>query len=151
MVFIVPSITLADEILTAEESFTKGNDLYEAEQYDEAIPYLEHAVKAEPENAIYHHVLAKSYGREAEKVNWFSAMNYASKTRQHLETAVELETNNIQYLDDLMDYYREAPQFLGGNKKKAEALRLRIEQLTRMEKSDFNEAYDKQSLAVEYR
>ena len=107
----------------------KGFALYEAEHYEEAIEVLTGLVNLQPEHADYHHTLAKSYGRQAEQVNWFKAMNYAKKTREHLEIAVDLKPDNVQYLDDLMDYYREAPSFLGGDKKKAETIRLRIEKL----------------------
>ena len=37
----------------------------------------------------------------------------------HLEIAAELDSQNIDILEDLMDYYREAPGFLGGDTEKA--------------------------------
>ena len=113
----------------AESQFNQGYTHYEEEQYDKAIPELESAVKLEPHNAQYHHILAKSYGREAEKVNWLKAMDFAKKTLAHLQIAVELDENNLEYLDDLMDYYREAPGFLGGNTQKANEIEKQIEML----------------------
>ena len=70
-----------------------------------------------------------SYGREAELANWFKAMDYAKKTLAHLETAVKLDANNLEYLDDLMDYYRQAPRFLGGSKEKATEIENKIRSL----------------------
>lgn len=119
------SINAESEQALASEGFA----LYEAKKYEEAIRVLSQLITLKPEHAAYHHTLAKSYGRQAEQANWFTAMNYAKKTKEHLETAVKLEPNNVQFLDDLMNYYREAPAFLGGDKKKAEQIRERIENL----------------------
>lgn len=103
----------------SDSFFKSGLAHFEDEKYSEAIKKLEVAVEIEPQIAEYHHFLAKSYGREAERTNWFKAINYAKKTLVHLEIAAELDSQNIDILDDLMDYYREAPGFLGGNTEKA--------------------------------
>jgi tetratricopeptide (TPR) repeat protein len=114
----------------SENLFNSGLTHYENEKYGEAIKQLENAIKLEPEVAKYHHILAVSYGREAEKTNWFRAMNYAKKTLTHLELAAKLDKNNLEILDDLMDFYREAPGFLGGNTKKANEIEDLIEKLS---------------------
>ena len=116
----------------ALSSFKAVEEMYEAGNYDKVIALLEDDVRAEPENAAYHHLLAKGYGREAQRVNWIKAIDYARKTRTHLEIAVKLETTNLVYLDDLMDYYVEAPGFLGGNKRKAEEIAAKIQQLRQL-------------------
>lgn len=106
----------------AENLYRLGLSHFEAKKYDAAIEQLEKAVALAPENAIYHHTLAKSYGREAEQANWFRAMDLAKKTLAHLEIASKLDHDNVDILDDLMDYYREAPGFLGGDSKKADEI-----------------------------
>tara|TARA_R110000782_G_scaffold86887_3_gene168314 strand:+ start:6987 stop:7505 length:519 start_codon:yes stop_codon:yes gene_type:complete len=114
--------TLTANVIANSESesyFKSGLAHYEDEKYSEAIKKLELAVEIEPQVAEYHHILAKSYGREAERTNWFKAVNYAKKTLVHLEIAAELDSQNIDILDDLRDYYREAPGFLGGDAEKA--------------------------------
>lgn len=103
---------------------------YEKKHYEEAITDLKVAVEKEPEMAKYHHILAVSYGREAEQANWFKAMSYAKKTLLHLEKANELDPHNLEILDDLMDYYHEAPGFLGGDTKKGDEIQILIEKLT---------------------
>ena len=113
----------------AEILFNSGIANYDAEKYDEAIKQLEGAIKMDSKIAKYHHILAVSYGREAERVNWFKAMSYAKKTRKHLEIADKLDRNNLEILDDLMDFYREAPGFLGGDTKKANEIEGLIEKL----------------------
>ena len=116
--------------IEAENLYNSGLSHYENEKYAEAINQLEGAIKLEPEVAKYHHILAVSYGREAEQVNWITAMGFAKKTLTHLEIANKLDANNPEILDDLMDYYREAPGFLGGNDKKADEIEQIIEKLS---------------------
>ncbi len=106
--------------------------MYEAGDYQQVIALLKDAIAADPDNAEYHHVIAKSYGRAAQTVNWFKAMDFARKTRDHLQSAVKLDPNNVVYLDDLMDYYREAPAFLGGDKRKADEISSRIRQIQQL-------------------
>ena len=131
---ILLPLLLAHEALyanpEAEKSYKTGLSHYQQEKYDLAIPALEKAVKLEPDNAEYQHILAVSYGREAERVNWFSAIDLAKKTLAHLEIAANLDKENLEILDDLMDYYREAPGFLGGNNKKADEIEALIEKLS---------------------
>ena len=117
----------------SENLFISGLAHFEEEKYIEAINKLEVAVQIEPQVAEYHHVLAKSYGREAERANWFKAMNFAKKTLIHLEIAAELDSQNIDILDDLMDYYREAPGFLGGDTKKANEIQGLIDKISSSE------------------
>ncbi len=112
-------IGIANANPESDNLFTSGLANFEDEKYSEAIKKLEVAVEIDPQVAEYHHVLAKSYGHEAERTSWFRAINYAKKTLVHLKIAAELDSQNIDILDDLMDYYREAPGFLGGDKDKA--------------------------------
>lgn len=113
----------------AEGLYKTGLSYYESGHYETAIKELEKASRLEPNNAKYHHILAKSYGYEAENAGWFRAMKLAKKTLEHLEVAAKLDKNNVEILDDLMDYYREAPGFLGGDIKKANEIEARIEKL----------------------
>jgi tetratricopeptide (TPR) repeat protein len=119
-----------DTDVDPETLYLSGLASYEKKNYEEAITQLKLAVAEEPETAKYHHILAVSYGREAENVNWFKAMDYAKKTLLHLEKANELDPNNLEILDDLMDYYHEAPGFLGGDTKKGDEIETLIEKLT---------------------
>ncbi len=126
-VFMLSEVALASP--EAEKSYNSGLAYFENQQYGAAIEQLQTAIKLEPDNATYHHILAKSYGREAESANWFRAMDLAKKTLTHLELAAKLDSNNVNILDDLMDYYREAPQFLGGDMKKANEIEGLIENI----------------------
>jgi tetratricopeptide (TPR) repeat protein len=48
-------------------------------------------------------------------------MGLASKSRQYFERAVALDPGNIEALNDLLEFYLEAPGFLGGGMEKARA------------------------------
>ena len=118
-----------DTDVDPESLYISGLAHYENKQYEKAVTDLKVAVEKEPEIAKYHHILAVSYGREAENVNWFKAMDYAKKTLLHLEKANELDPHNLEILDDLMDYYHEAPGFLGGDTEKGDKIQALIEKL----------------------
>lgn len=125
---LVSGIAVANS--DAENLFNSGLAQYEAQKYAEAISTLEGAVLLEPDVSKYHHILAVSYGREAERVSWFKAIKFAKKTLTHLELAYKLDRNNLEILDDLMDFYREAPGFLGGDTKKANEIEGLINKLS---------------------
>ena len=80
----------------------------------------------EPSKSQYAHWLGRAFGRRAEMSNWFSAPGYASKARQYFEQAVALDPVNEEALNDLFDFYLQAPGFLGGGYDKAQAVARRI-------------------------
>ena len=59
----------------------------------------------------------------------FFAPSNASKARQYFERAVELNPANEEALNDLFDYYLQAPGFLGGGYDKAVEVARRIRQI----------------------
>ncbi|HEY4361978.1 MAG TPA: tetratricopeptide repeat protein [Bryobacteraceae bacterium] len=66
--------------------------------------------------------LGRAYGRRAETSNPLSAPGHATHSRKMLEKAVEMDPSNKEAVGDLMDYYLDAPGFLGGGLDKAEEL-----------------------------
>ena len=112
-----------------ETLYQQGRRYVVQGNYTEAITVMEKAIEMEPDNAHYHHLLGKSYGRLAQQSNWFSAIRLAKKTLHAFERAVELDPSNIEALSDLMEYYKQAPSFLGGHEKKAQQIEERILQL----------------------
>jgi len=113
-----------------ETSLEQGIAFFEKEDYYPAKDIFEKLVTFEPENSNFHHWLGKCYGRIAETASWLNAISMAKKTRNAFEKAVELDEQNINALEDLMQYYQEAPGFLGGSKKKANEIK---KQLNRIE------------------
>ena len=103
-----------------------GRDYYMLGDYKKATETLEKAVAADPASAEKSLWLARAYGRRAETSNPISAAGQASKACQFFERAVQLDPQNLDALNDLFDYYLEAPGFLGGGFDKAQNTAARI-------------------------
>jgi tetratricopeptide (TPR) repeat protein len=95
---------------------------YAARDFRRAAEILEKAARQAPDNAMVQLWLGRAYGRRAETSLPFNAPRYASRARQHFEKSVALDPANAEALSDLMEYYLQAPGFLGGGLDKAEAL-----------------------------
>ena len=111
--------TVSDSDSSGSVQFLRGKALFMLQDYKKATEALEKAVAAEPGNSLYYHWLGKTYGRRAEIASPFTAPGYATKTRANFEKAVELDNRNLEAINDLMEYYLEAPGFLGGGVDKA--------------------------------
>jgi tetratricopeptide (TPR) repeat protein len=98
-------------------------------EYKKASETFEKALAITPRSSQIYEWLGRSYGRRAETASIFSAPGLASKTRQMFEMAVQLDPKNQDALDDLFDYYLEAPGFLGGGIPKAEDVAKHIAKL----------------------
>jgi Flp pilus assembly protein TadD len=99
-----------------------GQDFFMLGEYKKASEALEKAVAMDPNNAKAAYWLGRAYGRRAETANPFSAAGLASKTGQMFQRAVRLDPSDKDALGDLLDFYLEAPGFLGGGIHKAEEL-----------------------------
>jgi Flp pilus assembly protein TadD len=99
-----------------------GQDLFMLGEYKKACEAFEKAAALDPNNAKLTHWLGRAYGRRAETSNPFAAPGLAAKTRQMFEKAVELDPTDKDALGDLLDFYLDAPGFLGGGVHKAEML-----------------------------
>jgi tetratricopeptide (TPR) repeat protein len=104
----------------------EGQNYFMLGDFKKATDAFEKALAAEPSDSEYAHWLGRGYGRRAETSNLLLAPRYASKARQYFEKAVALDPNNGEALNDLFDYYLEAPGFLGGGYDKAEQVAKRI-------------------------
>jgi Tetratricopeptide repeat. len=103
-----------------------GKSYFSKAEFKKAGEAFEKAIALEPRNSIYYHWLGRAYGRRAETSNPLTAPAYAVKARQNFETAVSLDAKNIEALNDLFEYYLEAPGFLGGGMEKAASLSNKI-------------------------
>jgi tetratricopeptide (TPR) repeat protein len=122
------SLSLVEEIASpsAATFSLAGRDYFMLGEYKKATEAFEKAVALEPAKSEYAHWLGRSFGRRAETSAPFLAPLYASKARSYFEKAVALDPGNEEALNDLFDYYLEAPGFLGGGYDKAEAIAKRI-------------------------
>ncbi|MDQ1472766.1 MAG: hypothetical protein QOJ99_4246 [Bryobacterales bacterium] len=87
-----------------------------------AVEALEKAVALDPKNSDTLTWLGRAEGRRAETAVALGAVSHANKARAALEKAVQLDPRNKEALDDLFDYYIQAPGFMGGGFDKAAAL-----------------------------
>ncbi len=113
----------------AESFYQQGYAAYEADDYEKAVALLEKATHLDQQQSEYYHYLGKSYGKLASQSNWFRAVDLSQKTREALERAVQLDANNERAVIDLIKFYRQAPAFLGGDDRKADALEKRLAEL----------------------
>lgn len=116
------SLALAREIGGARANFLVGKDYFMLGDYKKACDAFERALAGEPANSDFALWLGRGYGRRAETSSPFAAPHYASKARSFFERSVALDPNNEEALNDLFDYYLEAPGFLGGGYDKAERI-----------------------------
>ena len=116
--------------------FVRAQAHYDAKEYETALPLFQEAVKLAPMESIYHHMLGKCHGRIAEEGSWLTALRNVRKTLKAFKKAVELDPGNVQALKDLAEFYRRAPSFLGGNKKKARDILKQLSSLNSAEDSE---------------
>jgi tetratricopeptide (TPR) repeat protein len=106
--------------LAGKSSFMEGD-------LGKAADFLQKAVALDPANSEYVLWLGRVWGRKAEKANPFTAPRAAARAREYFEKAVALDPRNTDAMDDLFDFYLDAPGFLGGGLDKAEAIARRVE------------------------
>jgi tetratricopeptide (TPR) repeat protein len=114
-------------ILTAEPApdastyALMGKNYFMLGDYRRAVQLFEKVLSLNPQSSEYELWLGRAYGKRAETGGWLQAPPNASKARQHFEKAAALDGHNAEALNDLFDYYLNAPGFLGGGLEKAEA------------------------------
>jgi tetratricopeptide (TPR) repeat protein len=85
----------------------------------DAVDWYEKAVKLDDKNAKYHLDLAGALGDEAQKANKLRQPFLARRLKSELERSVALDSNLVDAHDGLMQFYVEAPGFMGGSIDKA--------------------------------
>jgi Flp pilus assembly protein TadD len=110
-----------------------GRDHFMLGEYKKATESFHKALALEPKNSVHAHWLGRAYGRRAETSLPFAAPMHASKARQYFEQAVSLDPTNDEALNDLFDYYLQAPGFLGGGFEKAQQVAAQIAKLNEAE------------------
>ena len=96
-------------------------DLLRAGQVDDAIAQAEKATAARADDGKAWLWLGNAYGRKALEVGMLSKPKWAGKCRDAYEKAVAVSPSDPDARLSLMQYYLQAPGFLGGGRDKAEA------------------------------
>jgi tetratricopeptide (TPR) repeat protein len=103
----------------AAAAFYLGRIAMEERRSDRAADYFEAATKLDPKNTTYFLWLGRAYGREAQNANVLRQPGLAKRTKAAWEHAIELDPENLDARADLIQYYVQAPGFLGGSTQKA--------------------------------
>ena len=123
----------ADLALAASQSVTRVDPhngaaqfvlcrtFYLLDQADPAIGACEAAAASLNSSAAYDW-LGRAYGLKAGKVGPFAAMGYARRVRTAFETAVRLDPHDGAALNDLSEFYVQAPGIVGGGVTRARDL-----------------------------
>src|SRR4029077_1199034 len=90
------AIALLSEVQDKDGAINEllGQCYFMTADYKKSTEYLEKAVAAAPDNANYHAWLGRVYGRRAETSFALNAIGWASKSRNSLEKATQLDPSN---------------------------------------------------------
>ena len=155
---VLAAFWLAGSIAAASSQAQQGETLFQRTQYGSVVKMLQNSAKDAAEwsllgrsyfmlgefkkageafekaaalesNSSKHHLwLGRAYGRRAETSLPITAPIHASKARQNFEKAVALDNRNLEAVNDLFEYYLNAPGFMGGGLDKAAQLTKLIQQ-----------------------
>lgn len=119
-------------LLTAQPSNALAHQLlcrvyYAQEMEDAAIQQCELAASQDPSNSNTQMWLGRAYGMKASNANPLIAFGLARKVRYAFERAVQLDPENVQAMNDLGEFYVDAPAIVGGGLDKARALASRMQ------------------------
>jgi tetratricopeptide (TPR) repeat protein len=105
-----------------------GKTLLKLRRWDHAIAQFEKAVELAPKDGVNHLWLGRAYGRKAEHA--LIGIGPAIRTRKEFEIAAQLAPDDPDIRFDLMEFYLEAPEIMGGGKDKAGAQAKEIARLS---------------------
>jgi tetratricopeptide (TPR) repeat protein len=99
------------------------------QRWDNAVNECEQAVKLDGQNSDYHLWLGRALGEKADRASFLSAYSLAKRVRAEFEEAVRLNPRNVDALADLGEFYKEAPEVVGGGTAKAEGVAQQLDKL----------------------
>ncbi|HCD52557.1 MAG TPA: hypothetical protein DEQ34_08925 [Balneolaceae bacterium] len=100
--------------------FYMGRIEFERKEYGDAADWFEEVLDKEPGSSLYHMWMGHANGRLAQNASVLRQAGYARKCRNSYQKAIELDPNNLTARKYLIDYYLQAPGFLGGGRDNAE-------------------------------
>ena len=103
----------------AAAQYYLGRISFDENKLDDAQDYFEEAVEANDKVAEYHDWLGNTYGTIAKDANVFKQGMLAPKMKSEWEKAIALNPSLIDARVSLIQYYTQAPGFMGGSIEKA--------------------------------
>ena len=98
--------------------------LYAYQHIDDAVAECE-AAAASLHSSTALDWMGRAYGRKAEQYGPLSGLSYARRVREAFESAVAADPHNGAAVNDLSEFYINAPAMIGGGLDKAAALAAR--------------------------
>ncbi|MDP3831699.1 MAG: tetratricopeptide repeat protein, partial [Ignavibacteriaceae bacterium] len=103
----------------AEAHFYLGRTLLRQKDYEEASDEFEEAIKINYNNADYHFWFAQAMGMDAVNSSIFTKIKLAPKIKDEYMKTVQISPTHIQGRIGLINFYRMAPDIMGGSMEKA--------------------------------
>ena len=110
----------------APAAYLLGRMALEQNDAGKSVDWLEKAVELNPQSSEYWDWLGKAYGTQAQRASKLKLPFLAKKTKNAWEKAIALDPDNLEAREDIIQYYLQAPGFVGGSKDKARATALEI-------------------------
>jgi tetratricopeptide (TPR) repeat protein len=110
-----------------------GRIAFDKNEPEEASDYFEEAIEANDKVADYYNWYGNALGRDAQNANMLRQGMLAPKMKTAWEKAVALQPDFIEPRQSLIQYYLQAPGFMGGSVDKAEAMAKEIVKLKPVE------------------
>jgi tetratricopeptide (TPR) repeat protein len=104
----------------AASQYYLGRIAFDQKNYEDAADFLEEAVDANDKVADYHYWYGSAMGTIAQNSNTLKQGFYAPKIKSEFEKTVALDPKNIDAHWGLIEFYTQAPGFMGGSWAKAE-------------------------------
>lgn len=96
-----------------------GRIAFDQEEYSDAIDYFKEAIDKNDQNADYYAWLGNAYGVYTQNASKIRQGILAPKIKKNYEKAVALDPQNLDAQWGLLEYYSQAPGFMGGSMEKA--------------------------------
>lgn len=106
----------------AAAQFYLGRISVDENNFDSATDYFEEAVDANGKIAEYHLWLGDTYGTIAQNANMLKQGMLAPKMKSEWEKAVSIDPTLIDARQSLIQFYLQAPSFMGGSIEKAKEM-----------------------------
>jgi hypothetical protein len=112
---------MAQGVSSAATAFAQGQQALQAQQYEQAVRWLEQATQLDTTRAEYYLWLGRACGYQAQQAAPNEQFFLARKVRRSFEKAVEMNPELLEARLDLLTFYLQAPSLVGGSVEKAKA------------------------------
>lgn len=103
----------------AEAQYYLGRIAHDGKQYDDASDYLENAIDINDKVAAYHYWYGTTMAMIAQDANVLKQGMLATKIKDEYELTVKLDPSYMSAYWGLIEFYTQAPGFMGGSFDKA--------------------------------